>query len=393
MDLKGDPGEKGAQSSALAPQAHPPNLFRHAGHGDGDLMSTTLAAYEGPGMENNSNVFGGDVKLSKGIFTSARARALWVGIAATLAISAIVFLLRQCSAGLRTPQGNVTRRLAKAPPKSYRPECWPAEDTETAEEIMTRTKQWLLSDQLKDTTFKTSKFVVYLVVDQQCTEPDPALAAAIGGLKDEVAARLPLVEAGSPIELEQTITHSQTLKRLSVWIQIRLAEEREIHIDTSAVHEWATNFLVNTTEKKAVLLMGTRLFKLKYSGKVSFHTATATGWTYTVVTSPGAPPGKDKGDDRAPKVADQLNRRWFRVEDEILKSARRAEKSALEVSATFEGKHGTLRLKMRSATPDPWKHPSGERMTDSAFGSLFFAPADYHGYEAVPAIVAIIRAV
>ncbi|CDJ48025.1 hypothetical protein, conserved [Eimeria brunetti] len=245
MDLKG---------SQEIPQTHLPGGPGHAILRNGESISAQIQAVR-DGHE--------DLTLAKRTITPTRPRGFWVALAATLSMSAIVFLLLQCSVGLLTrhASGN-SRRLAQAPLQSCRPDG--KEDPVTAQAILDKAREWIVTSLGSSTRFKVGNLVATVEKLGGHPQAPPALLEMVGGWKTEISGRLPFLIIGSTVEVEARVGDDQPALRLT----IRFAGRNEEDIDTDRVHEWVEDTLRDSSANRAELPMGGWLFKLRFKGHV-----------------------------------------------------------------------------------------------------------------------------
>ncbi|CDJ56859.1 hypothetical protein EMWEY_00026030 [Eimeria maxima] len=222
----------------------------------------------------------------------------------TLSFAAVAFFVRQCSIGLQATQASVTpRQLAEAPGIS--PELTTCQgedilgldDAEFSLMILDIRCHVAGSDTDVSFAFKVENFVVRAEVDAQSREAGPVSITRV-------------------IRTPRSVEH---------WIQliIRHAEGKEREANPKVVYEWAQDVLKFTEEKKAKLLVGSLLYKLKY---------------------------------KVIEAAHEVQSNWDRAETMILDSARTGRKEVFSVAAekrnakTFH--MAIVQIKMREAS---WK--------------------------------------
>ncbi|CDI87720.1 hypothetical protein, conserved [Eimeria praecox] len=238
--------------------------------GDGDLrVSSPLEAKQD-----------GEGKQLLGKSSARSMRAVWVALAATLSLVAVAFLVRRCFTGLQVkqPNGNF-RSLAEASEASGQLDLCNREPY-----------------QLED--FRT------------------ALAETLETTQDYLSKEVPLLLQGHSVKMKRIASPPESLLTSSILFTIRLAEGGEKHVEPMVVKEWVTDFLKRPTEKQAKLLMGVRVFKVKYSELM---------------------------------LVEKFHSDWNAIETLMLSSAFSGQHAEYEVTVTKGDREAVLVLKMRDA--------------------------------------------
>ncbi|CDJ36723.1 uncharacterized protein EMH_0023270 [Eimeria mitis] len=185
----------------------------------------------------------GKEKPALGKPTGKPLRVLWAALATTLSLAAVAFLVRQCFTGM---QNATVRRLAEEPesPEAESESCFPMVQT-PVERVIRRVEGWLILSPDEYLAFKVDYFVATANVEVQGEGP-----------------RTP--ERLRELQVMRIVSIPEAALSASITLTIRAAQGRELEIDPPFVHKWAANFLKHSREKRAKILMGSVMFKIKY---------------------------------------------------------------------------------------------------------------------------------